>query len=213
MQYLIFHQTQNTLFYLFQDLAFVPIQVSMVTIILNRFLNVIETRKKVKKTNVIISTFFVEAGTSIMAVMSEFNHNDNELYGIIKKEELNNKKAYLLKKRVKEFQYDIYIDTDKLEKLTSILNKYRDFTLNMLGNDNLLEHDSFTDMLWAVFHVADELQFRSDFNTLEPSDIEHLCNDIFRAYSAITLEWINYMSYLHEEYPFLYTIAIKKAKI
>jgi len=29
--------------------------------------------------------------------------------------------------------------------------------LGLLGNPNLLEHDSFTDLLWAVFHLMEEL--------------------------------------------------------
>ena len=83
--------------------------------------------------------------------------------------------------------------------------------LGMLGNSNPLEHDSFTDMLWAVFHVADELQSRGNLRNLAQDDINHLSYDLLRAYSAMVLEWINYIYYLHDEYPFLYTLAIKKS--
>lgn len=210
VQYLIFHQTENTIFYLLQDLAFVPIQVVMVTLIINRFLNVMETRKKIKKINVIISTFFVEAGISVISTISQFNRNNDEFCTHIKINEMNMKNDYKLKKSVQEFKFDIYADPAKLSELYSILRKYKDYTLNMLANPNLLEHDSFTDMLWAVFHVADELQTRGDFDSLDKNDIDHLSNDILRAYKAIVVEWINYMSYLHDEYPFLYALAIKK---
>lgn len=213
IQFIMFHQANDTIFYFFQDLAFVPIQVVFVTIIINRFMNMIEARKKVKKINVIISTFFVEAGTSIMRAMSEFNRNNEEFCEIILKDEFTKKNSILIKKRVKEFRFDIYADPQKLEKLALKLNQYREFTLNMLGNDNLLEHDSFTDMLWAVFHVVDELQVRKNFDNLEKSEIEHLSFDIFRAYSAMVSEWINYMSYLYAEYPFLYKTAFEKAKL
>ena len=211
MQFLIFHQTRSSLFYFFQDLAFVPIQVMMVTIILNRFLNIMEKRKKIKKINVIIATFYVDAGTTIMKAMSEFNKNNDELIKIIKIEGLNKKKEYLLKKEIREFEYNIYAEPEKLEKLKMELNKYREFTLHMLGNDNLLEHDSFTDMLWAVFHVNDELNMRKECLVLTQGDIDHLSSDILRAYSRMILEWVNYLQYLQDEYPFLYMIAIKKA--
>ena len=210
VQYLIFHQPQNTLFYLLQDLAFVPIQVIMVTLILNRFLNVMEYRKKIKKINVIISTFFVEAGISIISTISKLSRNNDEFCKLVKINEINKQKSIRLKKAVREFKFDIYADPNRLGELYSILSKYKTYTLNMLGNSNLLEHDSFTDMLWAVFHVADELHTRGDFNNLDKNDIEHLSNDILRAYTAMILEWINYMSYLHDEYPFLYALAIKK---
>lgn len=169
-----------------------------------------ETRKKIKKINVIISTFFVEAGISVISTISKFNRNNHEFCKYIKIEEMNRKNDYKLKKAVKEFKFDIYANPAKLNELYSVLRKYKDYTLNMLANPNLLEHDSFTDMLWAVFHVADELHTRGDFDSLDKNDIDHLSNDILRAYRAIIVEWINYMSYLHDEYPFLYALAIKK---
>ncbi|MEL7647881.1 MAG: hypothetical protein AAGU76_07295 [Sedimentibacter sp.] len=210
VQYLLFHQTHDTIFYLLQDLAFVPIQVVMVTMIINRFLNVMEKRKKIKKINVIISTFFVEAGISIIETISKFNRNNDEFCKLVKVSQLNRKNVSRIKKAAKEFKFDIYADPSRLDKLYQVLAKYKSFTLNMLENSNLLEHDSFTDMLWAVFHVADELQTRGDFVRLDKDDIDHLSNDMLRAYSAMVVEWINYMGYLHDEYPFLYALAIKK---
>lgn len=208
----IFHQEANTIFYLFQDLAFVPIQVILVTLLLNRFLNIMEARKKTKKINVIISTFFVEAGTEILAVMSEFNQNNEQLYHLLQISEVGKGKVKYLRKRLSNFNYEIQVEQDRLMRLSVLLNQYREFMLNMLGNDNLLEHDSFTDMLWAVFHVADELQMRQGEYALTEEDISHLTIDMIRAYSAVVHEWANYMSYLKVEYPFLYVIALKKAR-
>ncbi|MEA5084959.1 hypothetical protein SDC9_146037 [bioreactor metagenome] len=82
--------------------------------------------------------------------------------------------------------------------------------LNLLANPNLLEHDSFTDMLWAVFHVIDELQTRGEFDKQDKDDIDHLSNDILRAYTALIIEWVGYMNYLQNEYPFLFTLALRK---
>lgn len=182
----------------------------MVTIILNRFLNLMENRKKTKKTNVIISTFFVEAGISIMEVMSCFNRNNDKFNEIININELNKKKSYRMKKLAKNFKYDIYADPDKLEELEVILSMYKTLMLNMLGNSNLLEHDYFTDLLWATLHISDELKTRGDFKDLDENDIKHLSNDILRAYNSMVIEWIKYISYLHDDYPFLYALAIKK---
>lgn len=80
----------------------------------------------------------------------------------------------------------------------------------MLENSSLMEHDSFTDMLWAVFHVADELQTR-DLNHLSQADLAHLNEDILRAYRLLLLEWISTIRYLRTDYPYLYHIALKKS--
>jgi hypothetical protein len=79
-----------------------------------------------------------------------------------------------------------------------------------MASTTLLEHDTFTDMLWAIFHVADELQSRDDLKTLPKSDLDHLSIDILRAYKLLILEWFDYIKYLNREYPFLYSLAIRK---
>ncbi|WP_143147891.1 hypothetical protein [Parasporobacterium paucivorans] len=169
-----------------------------------------EKRKKVKKINVIISAFFVEAGISILAGMSAFNRNNAKLVEIIQGKEISRKNLTSLVKSAREVRLDIQADAECLQKLSVVLSKYSGYTLDMLGNDNLLEHDSFTDMLWAVFHVNDELKTRGDCKELGEADIAHIENDIKRAYSALILEWIKYMGYLQEEYPFLHAAALRK---
>ncbi|SCP98224.1 hypothetical protein [Anaerobium acetethylicum] len=221
---MLFHDSETTAFYFLQDLAFVPVQIVTVTIILNRFLNMIEDKKKAKKINVIISTFFVDAGISILAALAAFNENNEELSRLFSQDGFDRRKAAHLKKQVREFDYDIRVTSEKLMQLAETMDRYRDYTLNMLGNDNLLEHDSFTDMLWAAFHVADELKTRRNtgsqeaegvsarrkLDNLGEDDLAHLQNDILRAYTAMTVEWVNYMVYLREGYPFLYALAVEK---
>jgi hypothetical protein len=191
----------------------VPIQAAIVTFIINKLLSTIEQHKKIKKINVIISTFFIEVGTSIMMVMSELNRNHNEFCNVININEIKKSNEYQTKKLVKAFAFDIYADPEKLDKLALLLSDKKGFMLSMLENSNLLEHDSFTDMLWAVFHVADELQSRGKLKEIGKGDIDHLSSDLLRAYSAMVLEWINYISYLRDEYPFLYELAKKKSPL
>ena len=211
LQNMIFHQPQNTFFYLLQDLAFLPVQVAIVTFVINRFLNIVEQQKKNKKINVIISTFFTEAGMQIMTAMSEFNRNHTELSNIIKTNDLKKNNENQMRDLVKSFKYDMYADPEKLVKLAELLAERKSFMLSLLENSNLLEHDSFTDMIWAVFHVADELQNRGDLTILPEADIKHISNDLLRAYPALIQQWIGYIVYLRDEYPFLYEAAKKRS--
>jgi len=49
-----------------------------------------------------------------------------------------------------------------LETLRRVLVSERAFLLRLLENPNLLEQEAFTEQLRAVFHLADELQYRTD---------------------------------------------------
>jgi hypothetical protein len=80
----------------------------------------------------------------------------------------------------------------------------------MFENSNLLEHDTFTEMLWAVFHIADELESRESLDSLPKKDLEHLAIDISRGYKLLVYEWIYYMNHLKKEYPYLYSLAVRK---
>jgi hypothetical protein len=72
------------MYYLIGDLAFIPIQVIVVTLVIDKFVKQIEKRNMAKRINVIISSFFIESGTELMSVMSRFNGNQSEVREILK---------------------------------------------------------------------------------------------------------------------------------
>ncbi len=112
-------------------------------------------------------------------------------------------------KYIKEVRHDIDSRQGNLEFLRSFLIGKRTFMLRLLENPILLEHDSFTDLLWAVFHVKDELANRQKLNDLPENDLDHLTEDIHRAYNRLIAEWIEYMRHLKKEYPYLFSLAVR----
>ncbi len=200
----------STLFYFLQDLAFLPVEVAMVTFIFQRFLHKQEVEKQTKKTNVIISTFFVEIGLEIITAISDCNINRDEIKEQITDMELSYKRDRGLRKDLQCLKFQMEASPDKIGRLKGILVKKKHFLVRMLENDHLLEHDSFTDTLWAVFHVADELQMRN-VDDLSDEDIAHLCTDLNRAYRGLVEEWVLYVHHLEEEYPYLHKTAIKRS--
>jgi len=80
--------------------------------------------------------------------------------------------------------------------------------LRLLENPNLLEHESFTDMLWAIFHFTEELEKRASFDDLPRTDYEHLEGGLERAYKHVLSEWLKYMEHLMDNYPYLFSLAI-----
>lgn len=90
-----------------------------------------------------------------------------------------------------------------------MLTKKKGFLLNLLENPNLLEHNSFTEMLWAIFHLTEELEHRKDLNSLLEKDYEHVTNDIKRAYNRIVTQWVLYMNHLKDKYPYLFSLAVR----
>ena len=83
--------------------------------------------------------------------------------------------------------------------------------LRLLGNPTLLEHDAFTDLLWAVFHLTEELASRKLFDDIPDSDLKHIHGDIARAYTLLMNQWLEYMKHLNASYPYLFSLAMRKS--
>ena len=96
-----------------------------------------------------------------------------------------------------------------LEDLQRFLIGKRNFLLGLLENPNLLEHESFTELLWAVFHLTDELAHRKNLKQIPDTDYEHLSGDMKRAYVLLIFEWLAYIKHLKSDYPYLFSLAIR----
>ena len=96
-----------------------------------------------------------------------------------------------------------------MEGLQNFLVDKRGFLLRLLENPNLLEHEHFTDLLWAVFHLAEELSHRTDVKELPDTDYQHLAGDIARAYKLLIRQWLEHMEHLKNDYPYLFSLAIR----
>jgi hypothetical protein len=72
-----------------------------------------------------------------------------------------------------------------------------------------LEHESFTELLWAVFHLAEELSHRSMIKDLPDTDYVHLNGDIKRVYQLLVREWLSHMEHLKQVYPYLFSLAVR----
>jgi hypothetical protein len=96
-----------------------------------------------------------------------------------------------------------------LPELRDFLVGKRDFLLRLLENPNLLEHESFTDLLRAVFHLLEELGSRRELEGLPSTDLAHLAGDIRRVYGQLLDQWLSYMRHLSDNYPYLYSLAVR----
>lgn len=209
-QYLAFHNLRDTLFYMLQDLAFVPVQVLLVMLLLDKLLQKKEKEALLNKMNMMIGVFFNEVGTGLI---SFFVGTEKNIADLRKEMVISNvwsaKDFESRKKHLSSYRPDLALNAEILMEMKEYLVQHRDDMLRMLENPNLLEHDKFTDLLWAVFHLADELLHRPTFDALPESDLNHLKGDATRAFTLVVIEWLAYMMHLKANYPYLFSIAIR----
>jgi len=173
-------------------------------------LNKREKQTILKKLNMIIGVFFSEVGTKLLILFSDLDRDINNIREYLMVKNNWNKKDFLqVGKLLKNHKYDIEVKKVDFDELHSFLLKKRIFLVSLLENPILHEEQYFTEVLRAVFHLTEELDWRKDFSLLPDADKAHLKGDIIRAYKLLADQWLSYMRYLNGHYPYLFSLAMR----
>jgi len=210
LHYFIFHDVHHIFIYLVGDIAFVFLEVLLVTLVLHQLLHRREKKLTLNKLNMVIGVFFSEAGVDLLRIFSGLDQNVARTQAKLSEiGEWSEKHFWKHCKNFRNHHYDINTQKGSLKMLKQLLQQKRPFLLNLLENPNLLEHDSFTDLLWAIFHLAEELIYRDNLDGLSDNDYRHLAGDIQRGYQLLIVEWLHYLKHLKLSYPYLFSLAVR----
>jgi hypothetical protein len=210
LHYAIFRDSHHIFVFLVGDIAFVFIEVLLVTLIIHRVLEERERRARLEKLNIVIGAFFSEIGTRMIGFLSEFDLNKDRLRKeLIVKWEWPEHQFEGMSEWLKQCDYEVAVQMVDWSSLRDLLMGERHFFLRLLENPNLLEHESFTELLRAVLHLLDELRARGSLKELPSTDYQHLAGDIKRVYGRLLGEWLVYMKYLRDSHPYLFSLALR----
>lgn len=210
LHFFLFHDAKHIYIYLIGDIAFLPIEVLLVTLVIHQLLEDRDRRAKLEKLNMVIGTFFSGAGTELLTYFSD---NDPHLEEIRKNlmvsSDWSDDEFSRVTNRLRGYSGEVNIHSIDLPGLKQFVVSKEDLFLRMLENPTLLEHESFTELLRAVFHLTEELCRRKDLSSLPETDLSHLAGDIRRSYGLLILQWLSYMKYLKDNYPYLFSLAMR----
>lgn len=210
IDYLLLGSAKELTIWFLGNLAFLPVYVIIVTLLIERVLKERERQAVMRKLNMVIGVFFSEVGNRLLKELSAYVVSSDDLKrhllvnGTWNDQDFSSALEYLRKN-------DITIESSRCEKpgLKRFLVEKRGFLVSLLENQNLLEHEEFTDLLWAVFHLVEELEARDSFEHMPQSDIEHINGDIKRVFGHLSREWVMYMQHLNHDYPYLFSLAVR----
>lgn len=209
VHYAVFRDAHHIFIYLVGDLAFLPLEVLLVALIVDRVLEWREKRAMLGKMNMVVGVFFSEVGMRLMENLLPAFDRAKVISGLGVKPEWNAGDF----RRAAEFADHLRPQADcraiSLDALRALLKSERDLILRLLENPNLLEHERFTDMLWAISHVAEELEARPQLHGLPLSDEAHIGMDVGRAFTALVAEWLDYVQHLRAHYPYLFSLVLR----
>jgi hypothetical protein len=170
-----------------------------------------ERKSRIEKLNMIIGIFFSEVGTRLLKKMSAHDPVIDEIRSaLIVSGNWSDAEFVRARGVLETHTYDLDSLSVSLEDLHGFLMSRKGFLLALLENPQLIEHDSFTPLMQALFHLTEELMARETFTGLPPADYAHLSGDINRVYRLLAIEWLTYMQYLKRFYPYLFSLAMRQ---
>lgn len=210
LQYELFHDPKGLWQGLVSNLAFLPLYVLFATLMLDALMRKREKAILLKKLNMVIGIFYAEAGTRLLELFSGFDRHAEALRDSLRDGRNWSEDDFRrLAGALARHPFEVDCEGSEMDPLRDFLLGKRAFLLGLLANPNLLEHDTFTDLLWAVFHLVEELAHRAPGYRPSGADAAHLANDIRRAYALMASDWLAYMRHLKGDYPYLFSLALR----
>jgi hypothetical protein len=206
--YLVFNDLHHLLIYLCGDIAFIPLEVFFVSLVLDKFIEKREKEKQLNKANMMIGLFYQELGGRLLASLAYYDKALDERKTEIKarwtKKEYGKVQTYLASQKL-----CLNLDgVDYYGEFHEMINEKQTLIINLLTNQALQENEQFTEALMSVFHLLEELSSRKSREWIE-EDWNHLKMDMERVYKNLALGWVHYLVYLKDSYPYLYASAIR----
>lgn len=206
----VYGNIHGSFMFIFHALGILPVNLLLMTFIFNKLLTVHNKAEKKQKRDMLVGVFFSECGCKIVRLLAKLDKNRQELNECshdLKFWEEENQPNILT--TFEQYKSDFYATKEDLAEIQKTLNGQHRYFLSLIDHPALVEHGAFSDLIWGLFHLEDELNHRPDLSKLPESDIEHLAGDIARVYENILVQWVNHIIYLKNNYPYLFSLAIR----
>ncbi len=174
------------------------------------FLGRREKQARSEKLDMIIGLFFSQVGSTLVRRLIRADAGvallKENLDVSMRWTRENFKKADAI---LRAYPYDVDMAAIDLPAMNAHLSKNSEFLVRLLENPSTLEHESFTSLLQAVFHLKEELAHRPDLAALPKSDIEHLRADVLRIYSLLLVQWLHYLDHIKNNFPYFFSFQCR----
>ncbi len=210
LQFAIYHEQSLLTHDFFFAISVLPLQVGLTTLILDLLLERRVKQERLEKMNMVSGVFFSEAGFELLRRVSA---RDPDMGSFREQLLVSDRWSPAdFSKAVRTLSgrtFKVSMDAAGLLGTRDLMSRHRGLLVQLLENPIILEHETFTNALRAVFHMTEELQYRKALETISDADLAHLNGDVSRAYGLLIGEWVSYLGYLKNNYPYLFSLAIR----
>ena len=210
LHFVIFGDLKHIFVYLLGDIAFIPLEVFLVTVVIDQLLERREKEKRMKKMHMLIGLYYQELGFNLLRLIVFADEKRSDFQGTCCiGQDWKAKDFRALEKWLSERKLEVKPENIDYDALYNMLHAQKGLMINLISNPTLLEHENFSELLIAVNHLQDEMALRERLKAMPnyKPDYKHWKTDIERVYTLSAIQWIRYIEHLKADYPFLYNAA------
>jgi hypothetical protein len=157
--YLLFHDAHHIMVFGLHELAFIPLEVLVVTLIIDQMLESREKKQRMEKLNMVIGTFFSTTGTPLLALLVRADPClDTLRQRLVVSDSWSTGDFAEVKAVLGTYDCGVEIERIDLAAARDFLVQNEEFLLRLVENPMVFEHESFTDLIFALSHLTEELK-------------------------------------------------------
>lgn len=180
-------------FLLLHEIALMPLEFVVVTLGLEKIMELTHKRENQAKISMIESVFFSESGSDMLRYLVSCDADGDVLMlrSVMDVQPgWTRRQIKQARATVKGITYEV--DSSKVDffGLHYHLSTRHGYFLKVIENPALSGHERFTELLLRIYHLWEELDSRTDLYNLPQADREYLCRAVNAVYRELAIEWM-----------------------
>lgn len=100
--------------------------------------------------------FFSEMGNNLLSSLACFDRESEEIIRELELPEDWSEREFLnIRNKIHKQDYEIKASGDSFAGVKDFLLEKKQFVLDLLMNQNLIENESFSNLVWSVYHLTE----------------------------------------------------------
>lgn len=192
IHYLIFRDLHHLAIFGLHELAFVPLEVILVTLGLDQLVEKTHREEARSKVSIIETLYFNESGGTMLRYLTSFDPDAARLRELLQVTEDWHSSDF--RQAIRQLKsYPFLLDLDRIDffGLHYHLSQRHEYYRSMLENPALTQSEAFTEMIMKVYLLWEELDGRTNLYQLPEKDRSYLAELLHEIYRELTEYWLD----------------------
>lgn len=192
IHYLIFRDLHHLTIFGLHELAFVPLEVILVTLGLDQLVEKTHREEARSKVSIIETLYFNESGGTMLRYLTSFDPDAARLRELLQVTEDWHSSDF--RQAIRQLKsYPFLLDLDRIDffGLHYHLSQRHEYYRSMLENPALTQSEAFTEMIMKIYLLWEELDGRTNLYQLPEKDRNYLAELLHEIYRELTEYWLD----------------------